>query len=195
MVGLHYPEAAAGMMFYQSTTPLGVAIPIYTATAATGGSLPIFNPPDSGVNVEIVSYDLDYASGTAEYGAIGVMGLPLSAVAAGQLCTAFAQTDPVNARGLDTVASKVKSSNAGTVTVTAGVATRPSAAAPGWMRALASINLEAITGTAHGTGMATYSFNGTLIVPPGFMIYLAATRGSVSLVASTVVWKEISLTR
>lgn len=193
MYGLHYSDTLAGRVFLQAATPLGLAIPIYTATAIAG-SMPIFNPPNSGVNVEMVSLDIDYGSGTAVYGSIGWMALPLQAVATGALCTAFAQTAPVNGLVGQGAASNVLSSNAGTVTVTAGVATPPvsqgSTLAPGWYRGLASINLEAQTGTGHATGIQTYWFNGTMIVPPGWMVYLACTLASVALFATSVCWKE-----
>lgn len=190
--GLHYTDTLAGRVFTQSATPLGLAIPIYTATAIAGG-MPIFNPPMSNRNIELISVDIDYGSGTSVYGSIGLMGLPLTAVATGALCTAFAATTPTNGFLLGGSASKVLSSNAGTVTVTAGTAAAPSQSAPGWIRGLASINLEAQTGTAHATGIQTYQFNGTVIVPTGVMIYLASTLASVALFCSSITWKEVPI--
>ncbi len=190
MYGLHFNDTLAGRTFSQAATPLGLAIPIYTATSV-GGGMPIWNPPGSNVTVEMVSIDIDYGSGTAVYGTIGVMALPLNAI--GGLCTALADTIPLNGYLGGGNISKVKSSNAGTTTVTAGVATNPYAAgatAPGWIRSIADINLEAVTATPQGTGIHTYVFNGTLCIPPGNMIYLAATLASVALFATTVIWKE-----
>ena len=190
--GLHYADALAGRVFCQSATPLGLAIPIYTATAIAGG-MPIYNPPFSNRLVELISVDIAYGSGPSDYGAVGLMGLPLTGVAAGALCTAFAVPTPSNGYLLGGIPSKVQSSNAGTGTVTAGVATVPSATAPGWIRPLASINLEAVTGTAHGVVVARFAFDGTLIVPPGTMIYLAAGRATTALYCSAVVWKETTI--
>ena len=45
-LGLHYSDTILGRVFCQSATPLGLAIPIYTATAIAG-SMPLFNPPNS----------------------------------------------------------------------------------------------------------------------------------------------------
>jgi hypothetical protein len=98
--------------------------------------------------------------------------------------TALAETTPFNGKLFGGNRSKTKSSNAGTCTVTAGTASD-------WVRTVACINLEADTGTAHGTQIARYDFDGTLIVPPGVLVYLAATKASVALYASTVVWKEV----
>lgn len=181
--GKHYADALAGRVFSQSATPLGLAIPIYTATAIAGG-MPIWNPPSSGVNVELISVDLGYGSGTADFSSIGVMARELTAIATGAIMTALAETSPFNGKLFGGNRTKCKSSNAGTCTVTAGVA-------GDWVRTIASINLEAQTGTAHGTTIAHFDFDGTLIVPPGVLVYLAATKASVALYASTVVWKEI----
>lgn len=183
--GKHYQDALRGRVFSQTCTPLGLAIPIYTATAIAG-SMPLWNPPNSGVNVELVSVSVSRASGTADFAAIGLMARKLDAVATGSLCSAFADTTPVNGVLFGGSVSKVKSSNAGTVTVTAGVAAD-------FVRNLFTINLEADTGTAHATSVAKEDFDGTLVVPPGVLVYLAATKASVALYCSTVVWKEVPL--
>jgi hypothetical protein len=181
--GKHYADALAGRVFSQSCTPLGLAIPIYTATAIAGG-MPIWNPPGSGVNVELISVNLARGSGTADFGAVGVMARELAAIATGAIMTALAETTPFNGKLFGGNKTKTRSSNAGTCTVSAGVA-------GDWVRTLATINLEADTGTAHATSIAHFDFDGTLVVPPGVLVYLAATKASVALYASTVVWKEI----
>lgn len=188
--GVHFTDTYAGRVFCQRVTPLGLAIPIYTGTAIAG-SLPIWNPPGSNVIVEVVSYDITYGSGTSEYGNIGIMGLPLNSIATGSPCTAFAATTPINMYLGGGQASKVQSSGAGTVTVTAGAADLPTATTPGWLRTLTSMNLEAQTGTAHGNLIVTYDLKGTLAVPPGYMVYLAGSRAVTALMASSVIWKEI----
>jgi hypothetical protein len=197
MYGLHFQDTLAGRVFSQTVTPLGLAIPIYTATAIGGAgicSLPIWNPPNSNRIVELVQLDLNYGSGTADYGSIVLMAVPLLAVATGALCTALATTTPINGLLGSGTASKVKSNNgAGTCTVTAGTAGAPSETAPGVWRSLADINLEAQTGTAHGVGIHKYTFDGTVSVGEGWMIYLACTKASVALYASGIVWKEVQL--
>jgi hypothetical protein len=180
--GKHYVDCLRGRVFSQSSTPLGLAIPIYTATAIAGG-VPIWNPPNSGVDVEIIAVTLGYGSGTAEYGSIGFMARELDAIATGAIMTALAETVPFNGYLFKGNRTKVRSSNAGTCTVTAG-------AAGDWARTLASINLEAQTGTAHGTLIPLIDLDGTLIVPPGVLVYLAASRASTALYASSVCWKE-----
>lgn len=194
MNGLHYTDTLAGRVFSMSVTPLGLAIPIYTATAIGGAGicgLPLWNRPRSNRNVELVSIDINYGSGTADYGAIGLMAAPLDSVATGQLCTALPDTTPMNGLlGGGNVSKCQVSNGAGTATVVAGTAGAPSTTAPGWVRTLMDLNLEAVTGTAHGTGVHSYDFKGTLVVPPGWLVYLACTKASVALYASGMVWKE-----
>ena len=190
--GSYFDDVREGNVFSQSATPLGLAIPIYTATAIAGG-MPIWNPPNSGVDVELIRVDLAYGSGTAEYASIGVMMGYVQAISTASGLSAFAATSAVNAYTARQGGSRVSSSNAGTVTVTAGVATAPvlGVTGAGWIRTLASINLEAQTGTAHGTIVASYSFSGTLVVAPGTLVYLAAGRASTALYASCVIWREV----
>lgn len=185
--GKHYQDALRGRVFSHSPTPLGLAIPIYTATALAG-AMPIWNPQGSGVNVELISVNISRASGTADFGSIGLMARKVaqSSIATGATITAFAETTPVNGLLFSGVASQVKSSNAGTVTTSAGVA-------GDFIRTLATINLEADTGTAHATTVAEVDFDGTVIVPPGVIVYLAATKASTALYSSTIVWKEVPI--
>lgn len=196
-VGLHYPYASIGAVFSQAATPLGLAIPIYTATAIAGG-MPIWNPPGSGVYVELVEVHIGYGSGTADYGSIGLMAGQLNSIGTATGCSAFAATLPTCGNTLlQSGGSKVMSSNAGTVTVTAGTAAAAVAgvAGAGWCRTIADMNLEAQTGTAHGVGGKNFSFNGTAVVVPGTLVYLAATKASVALFATTIIWKEIPIQR
>ena len=174
-----------GRVFSQSATPLGLAIPIYTATAIAGG-MPIWNPPNSGVNVVPLFVSCGYGSGTADYGSIGIMARRLQAIATGEIMTALANTTPFNGLVFGGQGSKTLSSNAGTCTVSAGVA-------GDWVRTFFSMNLEAQTGTAHALTVAQIDLEGSLIIPPGTLAYLAATKATTALYASTVVWEEVPI--
>lgn len=183
--GEHYEDALAGRVFSQAATPLGLAIPIYTGTALAG-AMPVWNPSNSNVNVELISATIAYGSGTAAFTAVGLMhrkGLG-AGIATGSEITAFAETTPKNGLLGSGFTSAVLSSNAGAVTVTAGVAGE-------WVETMFGVNIEAQAGTAHPTVKTVYEFNGTIIVPPGSMVWLAGTKASVALYASTIVWKEI----
>ncbi len=191
MPGLFYSDTLAGRVFSQAATPLGLAIPIYTATAIAGG-MPVWNPPGSNRNVELISVDIDFGSGTSVFGSIGLMAGFVNAVATASGMSAIAATVPVCGL-IGGPGSRVVSSNAGTVTVTAGTATAPVYGVPGagWVRSVADINLEASTSTPLAVGVHTYQFNGTVIVPQGVLVYLACTLASVALFASTIVWREV----
>ncbi len=191
MFGTHYSDTLLGRVFSQVATPLGLAIPIYTATSIAGG-MPLWNPPGSGVNVELISVDVTFGSGTSVFGSIGLMAGPLQAIATASGCSALAAVAPVSGNLLSGANTRCMSSNAGTVTVTAGTAGPPVAgvAGAGWVRSLFDINLEASTATPLGVGTHTYQFNGTVIVPQGVLVYLACTLASVALFASCIVWKE-----
>lgn len=196
--GLHYSDAILGRVFSQSPTPLGLALPLYTTknVCDTGiCGVPIWNPPGSNRNVELISADFTSASGTAVYGAVGLMAMPLSVVGTGYPCTAFASSTPLNALVGAGNASKCLSYNgaaATSVVLTAfGLATLPTATAAGWVRGLACINAD--VGGLHGPLVPHYDFQGTCIVPPGWMVYFACTLASVALFATSVVWKEIPI--
>lgn len=186
--GKYYEAAKQGQIHSHTTTPLGLAIPIYTGTALGGGALPLWNPPNSGVDVELIEVNCARASGTADFAAIGLMARRLDAIATGALMTALDESiKPVNGlllAGAGALSSRVRSSCTGTNTVTAG-------AAGDFVRNLFTINLEADTGTAHATTAAKHEFDGTVIVPPGVLVYLAATKASTALYASSLVWREI----
>jgi hypothetical protein len=191
--GTHFTDTLNGAVFSQAATPAGLALPIYTATSI-GGGIPLWNPPNSNRNIELISVDFPWVSGTAGIGTIGLMALlGLGAIATGTPCTALAATTPNNGFIGGGQASKALSSNAGTTTVTAGTAGAPTVLAPGWVRALASINLENSTTTPQATNLATYTFNGTIIIPPSVLMYFACSVATVALYGTTVVWKEIPI--
>src|SRR5690348_11006426 len=58
--GKWYYAALAGKLFHGSSLIAGVTIPVNTATAAT---FTLFNPADSGVNLELVSLDIGWPAG------------------------------------------------------------------------------------------------------------------------------------
>ncbi len=194
MYAKHFTDAWTGRIFSQSCAPaVGIAIPIFSATAVAG-SMPLWNPPGSGVIVELISVDVDYGGGsTAGFGSIGLMAGPLQAIATASGCSVFSATAPVNGYLLQGPGTRCVSSNLGTITVTAGTGTAPVAgiAGAGWVRTLFDFNLEANTGTAHGTGIHTYNFDGTVAIPPGVLVYLAAGVATIATYCSTMIWKEV----
>lgn len=191
--GTHFSDTWGLRTFSQTATPLGVAIPIYTATSVDGG-LPIYNPTGSGVVIELVKYDVNFASTLDVFGAIVLMAGAVGSIGTGTGCSVMNNIVPINnGTCLQTGGSRVQSSNgSGTTTVTAGVATPPKPGVPGAgpICSLYNFNLENNAGTAHATGIDSYWFNGTIAVPEGVIIYLAATQATGGLYCSGVTWKE-----
>jgi len=197
--GLHYSDTIAGRVFTQQTSAAaiaGLAIPIYSATAIAGGS-PLWNPPGSNRNIELVSYDVAYVSGTgaATFDGIYMLAGQVSAIGTGTGCSVFTNAAPISGMLLNGPSARALSGNGGTVTVTAGTATAPvnGVVGAGVIRTIYSTNIEAATGTAHGTLVCKYTFDGTVVIPPGVLVYLGAIVASVSLYNITMVWKEIPI--
>lgn len=197
--GLHYSDTILNRVFTQQTSAAaiaGLALPIYSGTSVGGGS-PLYNPTGSNRNIELISYDVVYASGTgaATFDGIFLMAGQVSAVGTGTGCSVFTSAAPTNGILLAGPPSKALSGNGGPVTVTAGTATAPvnGVVGAGVIRSLFSTNIEAATATAHGTLVCRYTFDGTVVVPPGVLIYLAAIVASVSLYNVTVCWKEVPI--
>ncbi len=202
MYAKHYPDTFAGLVFSQTVTPLGASLPLYTDTAigtTNVCALPLWNPPDSNVLVEVMRLSVDRASGTAGYGVIGVMAVQLREIATGSVLTNLGDTAPLNANLLAGRGPRTRSSNSiaatNTTLTTGGAAGAPTPTVPGWIRTLYALNLEADTGTAHATSTSIFDFDGTLCVPPGWLIYFAGSRATAALFASSLVWKEWPINR
>lgn len=179
--GRYAEQAKAGRVFIQTTTPLGLAIPIYTGTAPR---VALWNPLGSNVDVELISISAQRASGTTVEFAAGLMRV-LNAgaqVATGAPFTAFADDVPYNGQIGSTGASKVRSTSSGTVTTTAGVA---GDFFYSLFHSYAAVGASTVDGTPWN-----HEFNGKVIVPPGAAIYLAASVASVALYATSLVWAE-----
>lgn len=195
MHGKYYQANQKYGLFSNAPTPLGLAIPIYTATALAGG-MPLWNPDGSGVKCVLTKAKIARASGTAAVFSVGLMarnGVG-NVIATGAQITAFAETIPINGKlGLvNSIAghgggptSKVKSSRAGTVTVSAGVAAE-------WVETLGGTGVEADL-TTNGISLIDVDFDGRIEVYPGTMVWLGATLASVALYASTIGWYEVPL--
>ncbi len=185
--GKHYDDCLAGRVFSHTPTPIGLAIPIYTGTALAGG-MPIWNPSNSKVNVELISATVaPSATGTAAVGSYGLMfrNNVGNDLATGAEITAFAETDPVNGLLGGGNVSQVKSSNAGACTVTAGVAAE-------FTRTIFGSGVAA-QATTNPINFAHHDFEGTVIMRPGTLCWIAGVLASVRLYNTTLVWKELPI--
>ena len=185
----YYEMAKNGRLFMQTTTPLGLAIPIYTGTAPRVG---LWNPPDSGVVASIVGVSAQRASGTTVEFAAGIFAaFGVHSVATGSFLTAFpgainvAKTNPINALLGGGEQSKVLSTASGTITATAW-------AAGDHVYPLFHSYAAIGTSTADGTPW-DLDIAGKVNVLPGTFIAIAASVASVALYATTLVWEEVPL--
>jgi len=161
-----------GNVYHASTTPVGLAIPIYTSVTPI---VCLWNPIGSGKNASILNILVAYTSGTATYGAFGLSYVTNtgSAIGTGAVFSAFGSNTMVNGIVGGGAATVMRVATAGTTTLS----TAPTAA--NWFYTLGNFNLEAATGTAHATYMPGSGANpqGAIIVPPGTAIWLCATLG------------------
>jgi hypothetical protein len=182
-----YSQTYRGFVYHASTTPLGLAIPIYTSVTPT---LCLWNPIGSGKNASILNVVFAYVSGTAAHSAIGFMykANAGSTIATGAIFTAFGSNNCI-------VNGVIGGGNSSVMRVaTAGTTTLGAAGdATNWFYTLGNINLEADASTAHATFVPGAGSNpkGSILVPPGTCIWLASSVASVAVYAQTITWAEI----
>ena len=187
--GRYYETTKNGRLFIASTTPLGLAIPIYTGTAPR---VAIFNPPDSGVNVNLLSISAQRASGTTVEFAAGLFMAPgIAGIATGSFLTAFPGAinvardvvrNGILGRG---EAPKALYAISGTVTATAWAAGD---------HFYSLFHSYAGIGTSTGDGTPwTHDFDGKVSIPPGTLVGLAASVASVALYMTTIVAEEVDI--
>jgi hypothetical protein len=182
-----YAQTYRGYVYHASTTPLGLAIPVYTSTAPV---VCLWNPIGSGKNASILNVVFAFASGTAVYAAVGLCYVSNagSTIATGAAFSAFGTNNcVVNGVIGSGSASVMRVATAGTTTL----GTSPTAAS--WFYTLGNINLEAQSGTAHATYVpgAGSKPQGAILIPPGSAVWVAATVASSALYAQTISWAEV----
>jgi hypothetical protein len=184
--GAHYENAKRGNVFIAATTPLGIVIPIYTATAPT---LVLWNPSDSGKNFTLIRYTSSYVSGTS---GVGVFGLSKvfgagSALGTAAPFSAFVATAPINGLLNAGTVSKAKVSISGTnALTTAGVAAD-------FFYPIYSITAEIVTSALNAV-MISHDFEGVVILPPGTAIWTSGTVSSGASMAQSLIWEETPIT-
>lgn len=178
--GKYYAAAKAGRVFQQSVVVGGVAIPISSTVAPI---IALWNPTGSGKNAVLIRYLANFVATPAIPGTIGLMALLQagSNIGTGAPVVAFNTVAPVNGIIGGGLASAMRSSNAATNTLIA---------AGTWHTTL----FANFTGTAAAvvppSGPLIYDFDGTVIVPPGVLVYPAASAAS-ALMQQTLIWEEV----
>lgn len=183
--GKYYNLALRGIVFHGSTAKAGVAVP---ASASTSPVFGLWNPAGSGVNLELiaeyygfvgtpqVATNLGYDFKTGVGAAIGTAA-PISA---------FTPATPNNALLGAGAASKALFAPAGTITL----------AAAGTYLGTNSMSNTATTaaGTAAGNWQQLSFLDGTIIIPPGTILYPTAGNAAISgAIAIRWVWAEFPI--
>lgn len=183
LAGKYYTQAVRGNLFFGSTAAAGVVPPAFSATAQTYA---VWNPLGSGKNVVPVHLRLGLVT-------VGVvtsnfcLGYTLGAgaqVATGGAITAGTFVAPVNGILGGGVASVTKFAPA---TITAG-------AAPLYLRTTGSTSFEATTPTAaNNFWQLGEDYDGSLVVPPGVVIYVANNIAGVATWDISMAWLEVPI--
>jgi hypothetical protein len=177
LLGQYYALTRAGLVWNFSTVVAGVAIPISSGTAPPFG---IWNPSDSGKLVVPLIYTNAYVSGTNVQTGIGLGWLAAtgSSLATAAPLSALTKVAPTNTLlGFGGSPSDVTGFSASTLT-TAG----------NWML---SIGQNTFTGAATVptsiNGPMMMDFMGTLLIPPGNMVYPMGNAASVGLYQQSII--------
>ena len=171
-----YQQALRGRLFHGVITTAS-AIPVTSTTAPT---MALWNPVNSGKNAVLVRYSAGWAATTEAPGNIQLAWFQSGAaqIATGSLITAFTAATAHNGTlGLGT-ASAMKFGSAATITAATN---------------FIPLGLSHLTTTGTATfGSFTYivDFNGTIIVPPGVVVFDVASAATASTYNRTLSWYE-----
>ena len=187
--GKYYNQNYRGNCFFVSTVAAGLAIPIFSTTAPT---LCLWNPSGSGKNAVLIR-----ASASNTLNVTTVQGAFLlmaqfnagNTIATGAVFTAFTQaalgTNLFNCNLGGGNVSVMKSAATATNTLTGG--------STSVIANMGQINPTTIAGAvASGSQPAlVYDFDGTVIVPPGVVVYFAASSATTALFEQSLLWEEV----
>ena len=173
--GKYYSEAAAGRVFHGSTAAAGTAFPISTGTAVT---FALWNISTS-FNAVLLYLEAGYTSGTIALGTWGIANqyCGFATATAGPL-SAFTDGTPKNAL-LGKGAGSAMRFTPSAATLSAG------GTALSWYGA----SQESATA---GLGIfgVNWDFNGSIIVPPGQMVFVCGSVAQTALYSMTLTWAE-----
>lgn len=169
--GKFYTGAYRGKVFHGSTAAAGTTIPISNATAAT---FTLYNPIGSGINVELISYD---------------MGITVVTSVASPILLGFSLPLTVAPTGLTalTVNPALLGSNAAAVARLYSVATIVATTTFYTMGHITATNATA--GNALGSNFH-YEFDGRVNLAPGTLCHVCGTAAQTSPTTQTFVWAE-----
>lgn len=176
--GKYFPEAAAGNVFIGSTAAAGTAFPISTGTAVT---FALWNTSNN-KNAVLLNLRVGYTSGTIALGTIGLAnqycGFALGTAAP---LSVFTDGTPKNAILGNGKASAMRFTPSA-ATLTAG----------GTAAMFVGKSIESAT-AGLGVFDCNIDLDGTIIVPPGQMVFLCGSVAQTALFSASLVWAEIDI--
>lgn len=176
--GKYYTDVALGRVFMGSTAAAGTAFPISTGTAVTFG---LWNT-SSTKNAVPLYLRASYTSGTIALGTWGIANQYCGfALATAAPLSAFTDGTPKNALLGSGLGSSMRfTPSAATLTAGGTAAT--------W---LPSGQESATAGL--GIWGVHYDFDGSMIVPPGQLIFVCGSVAQTGVYSMTLVWAELDI--
>ena len=176
--GKYYPEVAAGKVLIGSTAAAGTAFPVSTGTAVTFG-LWNTNPAK---NAALLWMNVGYTSGTIALGEVGIANQYVGFnIATGAAMTAFTSGTPKNAY--------VGVGQGSSMSFTPSGATL---AAGGSALAWSGYSIESAT-AGLGIFQCRCDFDGSILVPPGQIVFLCGSVAQTGLFTASLAWAEIDI--
>lgn len=182
--GKHHTSAYRGNVFFGTSAVAGTAIPINTTTSAT---FMLWNASTDRLVIPIAYY-AGFSSGTGIAGAIGYQLLSNAGTGAVGVTTtnvtAFTDITP-QCGYIGKASAHARFATAATIVTTSNIT---------FLRSSGLSQGAPITSTASYWVLQDNTFDGTLILPPGFAIYTVANAAIASVTMQSIVWEEVSLT-
>jgi hypothetical protein len=164
--GKFYSANRAGRVWIVSALIAGVTIPVNTATAAVFG---IYNPAGSGINLELISFDL----GTITTGAL----------TQGEILATISKQLPSSVTPAAAVMNPMNSGSPGGVAFTTAT----------FAASTTHIPIACILAAAVAAGALHYDFDGKLILPPGWAMQITGSPAQVNVTMPCLTWAEHSI--
>jgi hypothetical protein len=178
-LGKYYDQVNAGRVFIGNTAAAGVASPISTGTAVTFG---IWNTSQTH-NAVLLWCNIGYTSGTIALGAFGLANQNVGFnIATGAAMTAFTEGTPKNAKVGAGNASRMKFTPSGATLAAGGTSLMTFDGG--------KASATAALGEINGLG---YEFDGSVIVTPGQLVFVASSIAQTGVYTMSMAWAEVEI--
>jgi hypothetical protein len=178
-LGKYYDQVKAGRCFVGNTAAAGVASPISTGTAVTFG---LWNTSTT-KNAVPLWINIGYTSGTIALGAFGLANQFVGFnIATGAAMTAFTAGTPKNLL--------LGSGNGSSMSFTPSGATLAAGGTSLMTFDAGKASATAALGEINGLG---YEFDGSVIVTPGQLVFVASSIAQTGVYTMSMAWAEVDI--